>query len=304
MTFSLEANLSFVSDPVVPPVGRQLTFTSLATGNELPNARLVSIAIHGSDVRVQADVPKTSIALMQFGQFLDHDLTLTPQSGSCDSMCGVGEGMERNICCEIWSYDNETLPENCWPIPVDKDDPLFGPDGPECLEFKRSQVSGCLSNEDPVQFNEVTHFVDASTVYGSTEEQTSELRAGKGGLLRLNQFSEEALPFELNHCVNTSARSLPLRHPRGFQAGDIRVNENPGLQMFHTLWAMEHNRLATKIYKAYPDKTDDEVFEESRRYLIAEWQNTVIQDFLAVIFGKEQLPNLRIRHQRANFVRS
>ena len=43
---------------------------------------------------------------------------------------------------------------------------------------------GLPDGVDPVQFNENTHFLDASNVYGSTEDQARDLRAGKQGLLR------------------------------------------------------------------------------------------------------------------------
>ena len=47
--------------------------------SKLPNPRVVSSAIH----RVQETEPKPPISLMvmQFGQFLDHDMTLTPEQG-------------------------------------------------------------------------------------------------------------------------------------------------------------------------------------------------------------------------------
>jgi len=285
-------------NPVTNPTRDTVTFRSVRTDNVLPNARRVSIAIHassgggGGGRSRAANLPRTSIALMQFGQFLDHDLTLTPQARVCANLCGGGEGIsERDRCCEIFRYQNESLPSNCWPIPIEQDDPLFGFDGngPDCIEFSRSQVSQCVADgDDPVQFNEITHFLDASNVYGSTDEQARELRAGKRGLLRLNQFSDQTLPFHLDQCTNAGS-PRPIQHPRAFQAGDVRVNENPGLQAFHTIWAMEHNRLAGVIGARFPLKSDEEVFEESRRYLIAQWQNSVFQDFLSLVLGSQQM---------------
>ena len=79
-------------------------------------------------------------------------------------------------------------------------------------------MSRCVADgTDPVPFNEISHFLDASNVYGSTDEQSIELRAGRNGLLRLNQFSDETLPFHLDRCVGGDSKSLPLQHPRSFQ---------------------------------------------------------------------------------------
>ena len=60
-----------------------MVFRSRVTGNVLPNARRVSVAIHSeaegpeTDPNVQ-QLPNMSIVAMTFAQFLDHDLTLTP----------------------------------------------------------------------------------------------------------------------------------------------------------------------------------------------------------------------------------
>ena len=47
--------------------------------SNIPNPRAVSSGVH----RVQGNkkLPPISVMLMQFGQFLDHDMTLTPEQG-------------------------------------------------------------------------------------------------------------------------------------------------------------------------------------------------------------------------------
>lgn len=60
-----------------------MVFRSRVTGNVLPNARRVSVAIHSEAEGPETDpnvhqLPNMSIVAMTFAQFLDHDLTLTP----------------------------------------------------------------------------------------------------------------------------------------------------------------------------------------------------------------------------------
>jgi len=229
----------------------------------------------------------------------------------CPSKChGLVEGLpESNPCCDWFRYlrNNESVPAdqrrrpvNCWPIPVDQDDHAFGiiQDGgrqvKECIEFTRSQISTCGLSDgiNPVQFNEVTHFVDASSVYGSTDIHSNILRAGKKGLLRLNQFTDASLPFHTDSCqAGLESRPPTIFHPRSFQAGDIRVNENPGLQTFHTLWVKEHNNIAKEIGRLFPDKSDEDLFQETRRYLTAEYQSAVYTEFLPIALGQAAANN-------------
>ena len=41
-----------------------------------------------------------------------------------------------------------------------------------------------------------------------------------------------------------------LTHNHNSRSGDPRVNENPGLTLYHTIWHREHNRSQLAIYSA------------------------------------------------------
>ena len=91
-------------------------------GQELPSARLVSQTVFKAGDSRQEEI---SALFMQFGQFLDHDLT--------DSPNGEPEGPPR--CClpdsrnRKWIFPedgNNDQPATCFPIKVPEDDSFWG----------------------------------------------------------------------------------------------------------------------------------------------------------------------------------
>ena len=47
-------------------------------------------------------------------------------------------------------------------------------------------------------------------------------------------------------------------------AGDLRAIEQPGLASLHSLFLMEHNRMAEDLKQNVPDLTDEEVYQVAR----------------------------------------
>ncbi|XP_035678849.1 peroxidasin-like [Branchiostoma floridae] len=153
---STEQPLRRLLDPVYDD-DLMITRTAGRDGTPLPSARLVSTTVH-EDLRKSS--PVNTHMVMQFGQFLDHDITLTPN---------FAEG-EEGLRCPCDSTD-----ERCFNIPVPSDDPDFST---PCLEFARSRScpnEGCRMGRRQ-QLNQLTAFVDASNVYGSSEEEMEALR--------------------------------------------------------------------------------------------------------------------------------
>jgi peroxidase len=55
----------------------------------------------------------------------------------------------------------------------------------------------------------------------------------------------------------------------------------------HTLWLLEHNRIAAILYMVVPRQTDEFYFQHARRIVIAEMQQIIYNEYLPVIIGMQ-----------------
>ena len=67
--------------------------------------------------------------------------------------------------------------------------------------------------------------------------------------------------------------------------GDERTNEQIGLTSMHTVWMREHNRVASHLVDLNKDWSDEKLYEESRRIVIAKIQHITYNEFLPLILG-------------------
>ena len=220
------------------------------------SARAVSNMIF-AQTESMPDPGRTSSYLWQWGQFLDHDISLTPAN-----------------------TDGEVLP-----IPVPAGDVFFDPDGSgdETINLTRSVY---LAGEQPrQQLNMITAYIDASNVYGSDEERAMALRALDGSG-RLKTGEGNLLPRNTEGLDNDGGADNPAL----FVAGDIRANEQIGLTAMHTLFLREHNRLTDEIADAHPEFDGDDIYQAARRYVGALMQVVTYREFLPLLLGSEALP--------------
>ena len=106
------------------------------SGAPLPSVRLVSITVSPD---VDRPHPNISLLLMQFGQFVDHDITFTPVERMMN-----GSGI---MCCQNGTFLPRSLTHPaCYPIAIPPKDPFFSRLGHTCMPFVRSLPaprSGC-----------------------------------------------------------------------------------------------------------------------------------------------------------------
>ena len=246
------------------------------SGSDLPSARLVSINII-PDVDIPNDMDTNNV--MQWGQFVDHDLTHTPlfrlsDTNSSGVKCCTADGSE--------SENRITLHPQCFPIDIPSNDPFFQKHKQRCMNFVRSMPGpgqDCTFGYAE-QMNQITHLHDSSQVYGSDEDDATALRELRGGLMKTykprNPTGKDLLPqeegdLEGESCEIENKKPETLER-KCFQAGDSRSNEHTGLTAYHIVWLREHNRLAGELAYLNPHWQDERLYQEARRILIAEMQ--------------------------------
>ncbi|VDN56183.1 unnamed protein product [Dracunculus medinensis] len=267
--------------------------TKLYYGFRKPNPRMVSKEV----IRTHSITPheKYSAMLMQWGQFIDHDLDFT---ATAISRHAYATGAICNNTCENI--------DPCFNIPLNSDDlKLLKRQRHACIEFERSSAV-CGSGETSLiyrnvayreQMNIITSYIDGSGIYGSRDEDAYELRElhPDRGLLRYDTTSEVGkpyLPFERDSPMDCR-RNHSINNPiRCFLAGDYRANEQVGLTAMHTIFLREHNRLATQLNLVNPRLDGETIYQEARKIVGAMLQHITFNDWLPKVLGKAQFDQL------------
>uniref|UniRef100_A0A1A9W584 Peroxidase n=1 Tax=Glossina brevipalpis TaxID=37001 RepID=A0A1A9W584_9MUSC len=261
--------------------------TRSITGDELPNARLVSLVVFG-----EMDVPDPQFTLvnMQWGQVITHDMSM--QAG------GTQSTRHPTRCCtdDGRLLTNDLLHRTCFAILVPPHDPAYSQVGIECLNFVRTLTdldANCPNSQRQAeQLTTVTSYMDLSLVYGNSIQQNSEIREFRGGRMIVEQRNgAEWLPSARNITVDCDATSLT---EVCYRAGDIRVNQNPGLAMLHTILLREHNRIADALAKLNPHWDDRTLFQEARKINIAEYEHISYYEWLPIFLGYENMLKNRL----------
>ena len=69
----------------------------------------------------------------------------------------------------------------------------------------------------------------------------------------------------------------------------------------HTLFVREHNRIADLIKAEQPKWDDDEVFENARRILVAEYQSIVYGQYLPIVLTTQNMKGLDLSEDGSSY---
>jgi hypothetical protein len=240
---------------------------STPAGAERPSARAISNALADQGETSTPSDRMLSAMVYAWGQFIDHDLDLTPTG------------------------DSETLK-----IPVPIGDPFFDPTGTgtKTIDLTRSLFDLTTgSTTARQQINAVTAWLDGSMIYGSDVETANKLRSFQGGLLKMSANGLLPLNTAENFPTGTVAQANAnptISSSQLFATGEVRSNENPELTSLHTIFAREHNRLAAQFAKENPTLTDEQLYQKARATVIAELQAITYNEWLPAVLGSNAIP--------------
>ena len=258
-----QPELGMADTPLLRRAGVSLDYgMSSRPGTALPEPRVISNLLSDQPGPIPNSAHVTDM-LWQWGQFLDHDISFTPEGTLAERM----------------------------PMRVPRGDPVFDPfsSGGRTMNFTRSlfdRDSGTGPNNPREQVNRITAFIDASNVYGSDISRTRALRTNDGTGRLKTSSDGRLLPLNLDGLDNDDGGT---RRGNLFLAGDVRSNEQVGLTALHTLFVREHNRLAGLIAAAHPDLTGQEIFELARKIVGAQMQVITYNEFLPLLLGPEAI---------------
>ncbi len=224
-------------------------------GTSRPSPREISNVLCDEPV-TQFNSRNVAAFFYVWGQFLDHDITLTPQ-GTTESL----------------------------PVTLPANEPLFT----SPIPFMRSEVrAGTGVTNARQQTNINTAWIDGSVVYGSDATRASWLRTFVNGKIKTsagNLLPWNTVTGEYADAIDPNAPSMgnDANHTvKTYASGDVRAAEHPGLTAVHTIFLREHNRICDQlITQGYTN--DEEMYQIARKRVGAHIQVITYEEFLPAI---------------------
>ncbi|XP_071157712.1 uncharacterized protein [Mytilus edulis] len=211
-------------------------------------------------------IPATSINILVAGwiQFMIHDWF---DSGTND----------RSRTMEVSLEDDDSEFNETMKIPATRSDdctPLPGINKDICKRLP-DDFSYCKDVKDYDTYqNTVTHWWDASQLYGVNKKIIKRIRTKRDGKL-----------------IMTDENRLPIEPSTGLPITGQNINWWVGLGVFHILWTREHNYICDMLKERNPKWKDNKLFDTARLIVSAviakihtlEWTPAILQNKLVIL---------------------
>ncbi|CAG8630366.1 16932_t:CDS:2, partial [Racocetra fulgida] len=175
---------------------------------------------------------------------------------------------------------------NTYPMFLPADDPFYvlngsSPNSPQIdVNFLPANRSAGNDGTNPLTsgINLVTPFLDLNNIYSSNDT------------LMLNKYRDTSSKRgKLKVSIASNGDQYPPKTPSGDY--DLGATSTRSRNIFtlaiHTIWLREHNRMCDQLYQIYQDSwTDDQYFQEARRWTTAFYQKAVAEEYIGAIIGR------------------
>ncbi|XP_061855522.1 dual oxidase 2 isoform X2 [Colius striatus] len=197
-----------------------------------------------------------------------------------------------HVLLDILGTEKPGCPAEFLNIHIPPGDFVFDPagTGDVVLPFQRIQWAtgtGQSPNSPREQTNEVTGWLDGSSIYGPSHSWSDALRSFSGG--QLASGPSERLPRQTDGRIPMWKALDPSTGQGGpqriYDLGTAFGNENRFLQAESIAWFRYHNQLAVTLAQAHPTWTDEDLFQHARKWVIATFQSIVLYEWLPTLLG-------------------
>ena len=252
--------------PPKPPTPEQLTARTVdGSYNDLANPRMgMAGSRFGRNVPLEKTYPEPAPGILEpspreVSRSLMTRDRLIPATSVNSLVAAWLQFMIRD-----WFSHGRSAADNPWEIQLTDADPW--PDRP--MKIFRTPPDPAPPGgpaAPPAYVNTLTHWWDASHIYGTTIEHQAFVRSGQDGKLRIDADGTPPMP---------TGDADPARQP-GFWLG---------LVLLQSLFTREHNSICDMLRGSYPAWSDEELFQRARLILAAltakihttEWTPAVI----------------------------
>ncbi|NXP53088.1 DUOX2 oxidase, partial [Heliornis fulica] len=198
-----------------------------------------------------------------------------------------------HVLSDILATEEPGCPAEFLNIHIPPGDFVFDPagTGDVVLPFQRirwAMETGQSPNSPREQTNEVTGWLDGSSIYGPSHSWSDALRKFSGGQLATGLSKH--LPRETDGRVPMWKALDPTTGqggPQGiYDLGSAWGNENRFLQAENIAWFRYHNHKAVELAQEHPTWSDEDLFQHARKWVIATFQNIVLYEWLPTLLGR------------------
>uniref|UniRef100_A0A8C8BVH4 NAD(P)H oxidase (H2O2-forming) n=1 Tax=Oncorhynchus tshawytscha TaxID=74940 RepID=A0A8C8BVH4_ONCTS len=194
----------------------------------------------------------------------------------------------------------DSRPPGCPPefmyIPVPEGDPVFDPHrtGRVLLPFQRGpwdKYSSQSPNNPRTQVNLVTAWLDGSSIYGPSSSWSDALRSFSGGLLASGEQLDMPKRSGSTSLMWSAADPSTGQHgPEGlYELGNAWGNENVFTMAEGIVWFRYHNYIASQLSEKHSSWSDEDLFQNARKTVVATFQNIAFYEWLPGFLGEKTM---------------